>query len=223
MNEDLGGAFGSSNRREFLRLALAGGAALGMAGGLSGCVIAAAGSTKLDFHDDFGVLNFAYALETLESKFYERVVSDPPRDLKAGELDILRGIGAHEVEHRRFFKRALQVLRVHVPEVRFDGINFASRDAVLQQAKAFEDLGVAGYNGAGNRVKLAEFLTIAGKIVSVEARHAAILRDMLDPGSAAFAGDDVIDANGMDRAMEPGAVLEQANRYFATPFHVAGL
>jgi pyridoxamine 5'-phosphate oxidase len=30
---------------------------------MTGCVIAAAGTRKLDFRDDFGILNFAYALE----------------------------------------------------------------------------------------------------------------------------------------------------------------
>lgn len=45
---------------------------------MTGCVLAAAGRRKLDFRDDFGVLNYAYALEVLESKFYERVVAHPP-------------------------------------------------------------------------------------------------------------------------------------------------
>ncbi len=219
----IGGPWGPSTRRDFLKLAAAGAAALGLTSTMTGCVLTAAGRRKLDFHDDFGVLNYAYALECLESRFYERVVASPPRDLRPGELEVLREIGAHEIEHRRFFKRALGILRAQIPPSNFAGIDFSSRQTVLQQAKAFEDLGVAAYNGAGDRVKLAEFLTIAGKIVSVEARHASVIRDLLNPGSRDFAGDDVVDENGMDRAMEPGMVLAQANRYFATPFHVAGL
>ena len=50
--------------------------------------------------------------------------------------------------------------------------------------------------------------------MSVEARHAAAIRDLLNPGSRDFAGDDVVDAMGMDRALEPGAVLAQAQHYF---------
>ena len=94
---------------------------------------------------------------------------------------------------------------------------------MLTAARNFEDLGVAGYNGAGTRIRLAEFLTIAGKIVSVEARHAAVIRDMLNPNSRDFAGDDVIDAMGMDRALEPGEVLAQAQKYFAEPYSAVGL
>lgn len=223
MRESIGSAWGNSSRREFLRLAASGAAALGLTTGMSGCVLTAAGRRRLDFRDDFGVLNYAYALETLEADFYERVVSRPPMDLRPGELEVLRDIRDHEVEHRRFFKRALNILRAELPARRFDGIDFNSRDAVLRQARTFEDLGVAAYNGAGDRVKLAEFLTIAGKIVSVEARHAAAIRDLINPGSADFAGDDVVDANGMDRAMDPGEVWSQAQRFFAEPIRIVGL
>ena len=220
----VGSAWGTGGRREFLKLAAAGMAAMAIPAALSGChVLGAAGHQKLDFGDDFGVLNYAYALESLEAEFYQRVVKSPPADLKPGELDILSDIRNHEVQHRRFLKRALQVLRVHVPEPNFSSIDFTTRQGVLTQAKAFEDLGVAAYNGAGERLKLAEFLTIAGKIVSVEARHAAVIRDMLNPMSRDFAGDDVVDARGLDRAMAPGEVLEQAQRYFKSPFHVNGL
>ena len=115
---------------------------------------------------------------------------------------MFRDIAEHERQHKNFFKRALQVLRA---------------------ARTFEDLGVAAYNGAGSRVRLAEFLTIAGKIVSVEARHAAAIRDLIDPGSRAFAGDDVIDAMGMDRAMAPGEVLERAQPFFRGTLRVVNL
>ena len=219
----IGSPWGGSNRREFLMLAAKGAAALGMASTMSGCVIAAAGTKKLDFRDDFGILNFAYALECLESRFYTKVCEAPPRDLRAGELQVLQDIRDHELAHRRFLKRSLQILRVEVPASVWPGIDFTSRASVLGTAKVFEDLGVAAYNGAGTRVRLAEFLTIAGKIVSVEARHAAAIRDLLNPNSRDFAGDDIIDEMGMDRALEPGDVLAQAQKYFAEPYRAVGL
>ena len=219
----LGSAWGNSSRREFLTLAAKGAAAVGLTTTISGCVLAAAGHRELDFRDDFGALNYAYALETLEADFYEKVCASPPNDLHPGELQVLQDIRDHEVAHRRFFKRALQVLRAKLPARQFPGIDFSSRRGVLTAARDFEDLGVAAYNGAGPRVQLAEFLTIAGKIVSVEARHAAAIRDLLNPGSRDFAGDDVVDAMGMDRALDPGAVLAQTQKYFAEPFRVHGI
>ncbi len=215
---------GPSTRRQFLQRTAAGVAIVAIPSALSGChVLGAIGKPKLDFGDDFGVLNYAYALETLEAKFYQTIIKSPPRDLKPGEFEILRDIGAHEVQHRRFFKRALGVLRIKVPEIDLSPIDFTRRDTVLAQAKLFEDTGVAGYNGAGKRLRLAEFLTIAGKIVSVEARHAATLRDMINPGSRAFAGDDVVDETGRDRALEPLEVLSMVQPYFKSRLVIAGL
>lgn len=215
------GAWGGS-RRDFMRTAIAAGVAIGLPMALQGCVLGAAGRKKLDFGDDFGILNFAYALETLEAEFYEHVVRNPPADLRPGELQVLRDIGAHEKEHQRFFKRALNVLRIEIPPRDFSSI-VMTRDGVLGAARMFEDLGVAGYNGAGSRVRLAEFLTIAGKIVSVEARHASAIRDLIDPNSRSFAGDDVIDAMGMDRALAPAAILDRAQPFFRGRLKVVNL
>ena len=223
-NDWAGTVAGPSTRRQFLQRTAAGVAIVAIPSALSGChVLGAIGRPKLDFGDDFGVLNYAYALETLEAKFYQTIVKSPPRDLKPGEFEILRDIGAHEVQHRRFFKRALGVLRIKVPEIDLSSIDFTRRDSVLAQARTFEDTGVARYNGAGKRLKLAEFLTIAGKIVSVEARHAATIRDMIDPGSRAFAGDDVVDEMGRDRALEPLEVLSMVQPFFKSRLAIAGL
>ena len=101
-------------------------------------------------------------------------------------------------------------------EVDFSSIDFASRTSVLGAAKIFEDLGVAAYNGAGQFLESADFLLIAGKIVSVEARHAAAIRDLINPGSADFAGDDIIDANGLERTLNFTEVLTAASTYVKT-------
>lgn len=52
-----------------------------------------------------------------------------------------------------------------------------------------------------------DYLVIAGKIVSVEARHAAAIRDLLNPGSADFAGNDIVDANGLDASQMPSQII----------------
>jgi len=51
--------------------------------------------------------------------------------------------------------------------------------------------------------------------VSVEARHAAAIRDMRDTTGIRFSGDDVVNAQGLDVKMEPAAVL---GRVAATGF-----
>jgi hypothetical protein len=88
---------------------------------------------------------------------------------------------------------------------------------VLTTARTFEDLGVSAYNGAGQLLSNPQFLAAAGTIVSVEARHAAIIRDILNPLSPAFAGNDVVDAAGLDVARVPSQVLPLAAPFIATP------
>ena len=107
----------------------------------------------------------------------------------------------------------------------FSAVNFASRASVLNTAKTFEDLGVSAYNGAGRLLQNGDYLLAAGKIVSVEARHAATIRDMLRPNSTAFAGADVVNKNGLDVARPPAAVLKAAEPFIKTPvtaMHLGG-
>ncbi len=161
---------------------------------------------------DFGILNYAYALEQLEAAFYAKVIASPYGSMPAAEMALLTDIRDHEIAHREFFKNALGSNAIAGLTPDFSQIDFSSRASVLGTAKAFEDLGVAAYNGAGKFITNPAYLVIAGKIVSVEARHAAYIRDLISNGS--FAAD--VDANGLDKSMDPAAVLTIANTFLIT-------
>ena len=106
----------------------------------------------------------------------------------------------------------------------FDTIDFTNRASVLGTAKVFEDLGVSAYNGAGKLITNPDYLLIAGKIVSVEARHASAIRDLLMPNTASFSGDDVITpTNGLDGAKTPAEVLAAAGAYVNATVIFSGL
>jgi hypothetical protein len=66
---------------------------------------------------------------------------------------------------------------------------------------------VGAYNGAGRFLKTAGLLTLAGKIVSVEARHAAAIRDVLNPRSG---GPNGFAPNAYDAGITPQNVLAAA-------------
>lgn len=165
---------------------------------------------------DFGVLNYAYALEQLEAAFYTQVIATPFSRITSAERAILTDIRDHEIAHREFFKVALGKKAIPGLQVNFTSINFNSRESVLGTAKTFEDLGVSAYNGAGQLLKNPDYLLLAGKIVSVEARHAATIRDLLKPMSSYFSGDDVVDASGLDKARTPAEVLAAAGPFIRT-------
>lgn len=165
---------------------------------------------------DVGVLNYAYALEQLEADFYDRVARLPSGILTGLEYAYFQQVAKHEAIHRDFFKAALtrdastQVLRGLTPKYPAD--TFATRTKILATAKTFEDLGVAAYNGAGKLLKTPAYLVIAGQIVSVEARHAAYIRDLIEPGS--FAADDQVDfTSGLDKVLKPTEVIAVAQAF----------
>ncbi|WP_346985407.1 ferritin-like domain-containing protein [Chryseobacterium sp. POE27] len=217
------GATLDTGRRNFLKLS---GVGLAMAGlTLIGC-----DDNEFDFMEtsafdlgkgDVGVLNYAYALEQLEADFYTKVVNNFYSGISNAEKQIFTDLYHHEVIHRDFFKAAISGATSNVLptlEFQYPNVNFNDRNSVLATAKALEDTGVAAYNGAGKYITNADYLVIAGKIVSVEARHASAIRNLINPGSAAFSGDDVIDANGLDLAKEPKDIVMVAGGFIKTPF-----
>ncbi len=162
---------------------------------------------------DFQILNFAYALEQLEAAFYIQVVSATNFGtlFTADEQLYLSDIRDHEKAHREYFKAALGSNAIAGLTPDFSSIDFTTRAGVLTQAKAFEDTGVSAYNGAGRYIANVNYLLAAGKIVSVEARHAALIRDLISNGTFA----DNLDANAKDIEKTPSAVVDIANVYLA--------
>ena len=181
---------------------------------------------------DVGVLNYAYALEQLEAAFYTTVREGAYyKGLAAGnaEKQVLDDLYYHEVIHREFFKAAITaaaptaIIKGLTPN--FTAVNFGDRASVLGTAKAFEDLGVSAYNGAGQFLISPLYLALAGKIVSVEARHAALIRDMV--GEATFVGADIVTiaTSSLEISKTPEQVVAVANAFLAegSKLNVSGI
>ena len=173
---------------------------------------------------DIGILNFVYANEQLEAAFYTQVIATPYSAMNSAERAILTDIRDNEVAHREFFRAQLGRKAIPNLQVNFTSVNFNSRESVLQTAMMFEDNGTAALNGGGQLLKNPLFLLIAGKLVSVEARHAATLRDLLRPMSAFFSGDDITDPEtGLDPARTPAQALAVIKPFVVTPVSIARL
>jgi ferritin-like protein len=170
---------------------------------------------------DVGILNYAYTLEQLEAAFYAQVIETQYTGMSPEEVELLTDIRDHEVAHREFFKQVLSTAAIPSLKMNFSTVDFSNKDSVLATAKTFEDLGVSAYNGAGQLLTSTDYLLIAGKIVSVEARHAAYIRDLLSPGS--FADDTIVDANGLDVMKSPADVLSSASPFLITKLDASHL
>ena len=107
---------------------------------------------------DVAILNYAYALEQLEAAFYTKVTDKPFQSITQQEASTFAEILGHEVLHREFLKKALGEHAISDIEVDFSKVNFDNRASVLDTADAFENLGVAAYNGAGPLIKNVDYL-----------------------------------------------------------------
>jgi hypothetical protein len=173
---------------------------------------------------DIGILNFVYANEQLEAAFYTQVIASPYAGMTSKERALLTDIRDNEIAHREFFRAQLGKKAIPALQVNFTSVNFNSRQSVLQTAHTFEDNGTAALNGGGQLLKNPLFLLIAGKLVSVEARHAATLRDLIRPMSTFFSGDDITDpATGLDPARTPAQALAVIKPFVVTPVSIARL
>lgn len=218
------------SRRKFLRFSGFAGASAVVIGtvGLSSCRDDDGTVDDVNLgSNDIGILNYAFALEQLEAAFYTQVLATPYSGMTALESEYLKDIRDHEIAHREFFRAALGSMAIRDLEVNFTSINFADRSSVLGTAKTFEDLGVAAYNGAGKLIASADYLTLAGKIVSVEARHAALIRDLISNGTfsdltslTAFGANPT---SALDGALPPDQVLALASPYLRTRLNASNL
>jgi hypothetical protein len=174
---------------------------------------------------DIGVLNYLYALEQLQAAFYIQAVSKPYKDPATDdEMDLLTNIRDHEIIHRGFYKDLMGTNAIPVLNFDFSSTDFSNRGSVLATAKNLEDIGVSAYNSAGQLLTNAGYLLIAGKMVSVEARHAAYIRDIFSNTSyGSFADSTVVDADGLDLASAPGMVLTSVAAYITSPLDASHL
>ncbi len=203
-----------ATRRDFLKLMGIGGAIVLLPSVLTSCSdnnsITGPGTGNtltIDFaKGDIAVLQFAYALEQLEADFYTRVIA-AFAGFPAADRAVLADVQKHEVIHREFFKAALGAANGFTLTTTYGSLNFSDRTSVLNLAATFEDLGVAAYNGAAQYITSTDNLTIAGKIVSVEARHASAIHDLIEPKTNAFA------PKSFDDAFRPSKVATAAQTY----------
>lgn len=225
---------GGSTRRDFVRLLGVGGTLAvlpGMAAcddfgdprpidlGPTGPVTPTPGVTNLSFdlRTDVGILRLVHANEQLESAFYSAVVASGSFGtfFNADERELFTDLRNVEVIHREVVRTALgsQALPNLSTSVNTATLNtiLSSRASIVAMARTLEHNGVAALNGLGKYLQDGRNLLFAGKLASVEARHAAALRDIAPPAgqgaNVAFAGDDIVNPSGLDVKLEAAEVV----------------
>ncbi len=212
-------------RRTFLRVAGASAATASLV--LAGCSdpvsepVAVTQNVLRLGSGDSGLLNYLYLLKQLEAAFYQKVVDTPPSDFVAGDKAAFDDLRDHGLTHRETLRFVLGTGAYDVgfaQPLAFDFSTFVltSRAGVLTAAQQLEDLSVAAYAGALPLVAAPATVALLAKIASVEARHAAFIRDLRTPGT--FAGNDVVVNAGtlqsVSLAKTPVQVVDEAKAFF---------
>lgn len=128
---------------------------------------------------DIDILNYALTLEYLERNFYQQGLKNfTSEDFCKAGFDAtfyanLKEIYADEQSHVSFLAAALGEKAVKEATYTFpvtDAKSFVALSSIL------EGVGVSAYVGAAAAIANKAYLTVAGSILGVEARHAAYVR-----------------------------------------------
>jgi hypothetical protein len=145
---------------------------------------------------DVDILNYALVLEYLQASFYTEAERSGALTGKTAEA--ARVVGATERAHVKAFLDLLGSKAVKRPTFDFQGITEQQRP-FLKTAVGFEDLAVAAYKGQATKLQSNAVLAAAVGIHSVEARHAAWMRELFGITPAVRAFDPAASRSSINR------------------------
>jgi len=182
-----------SSRSQFLKLAGGTGAAGALAIFLAACgdddenssssssggdsTEKASGSAK----GDLAIVNYALTLEYLEADFYKQAIESGEVKTKA-VVEVAKTIAEDENEHVMALTATVEQLGgkpAAKPMTDFEDVLAGGEKKILETAASVENLGAAAYLGQAGNIKNKDILAAALSIHTNEARHAAVLNNVV--------------------------------------------
>jgi len=171
---------------------------------LAGAAVAAASFVAADRAEDIVILQYALTLEHLEAAFYKDALTKfSVNDFKnagfpAAVPQRLAQIGSQEATHVTALSGILTSLGVTPTEACTYNFNYNTIPEFLQTARVLEGVGVGAYLYKAPLIDDKAYLAAAAAIVTVEARHQALISSFLgedgtpSPFDTALQGSQVL-------------------------------
>ncbi|WVR05832.1 hypothetical protein IAU60_002858 [Kwoniella sp. DSM 27419] len=137
---------------------------------------------------DTDILQYALTLEHLENAFYHQFLGqfDQAAFMAQGFPDWVRNrienIAEHEAQHVALLSGALGSAATQPCEYQFPGVTDPT--SFVATATLIENVGVSAYLGAASSIMEKAYVTVAGSILTTEARHQAWLYSSVSKGPA---------------------------------------
>lgn len=197
-----GSLFSPGSRRDFLRAAAVGGAAVAIPSFLTSCKVGetSLGTTgpagpllTIDFATgDTAYLKFLSIFKQVQADLYVKTLATfSTSDFSATQQALFTEIRNHEVIHRDTLAGILGTANAVKVTPKWT-LNFKKATEIFGQAIIFEDVSIGLYNGMLQHLLSSANITLLLEIQSVEARHSAALRD------------DQLPKNGTPSGYSPG-------------------
>lgn len=168
------------------------------------------GATDLGTNDT-GLLNLLFVTQQIEAALYIQIVDTPYYGMSEREMLLFKDIRDHEIAHREFLRNYLKNTGP-VVQTDFSEIDFGLKSSVLKHAELIENLVIATMNEAGRLLTDGNHVGYCAKMVSVEARHAGTVSNMISMG-AYF---NTVDVSGAEQGTLPSNSITTFNRYLST-------
>ncbi|WWD18043.1 hypothetical protein CI109_102490 [Kwoniella shandongensis] len=137
---------------------------------------------------DTDILQYALTLEHLENSFYHGFLDkfDDAAFTNAGFPDWVRGrvknIAEHEAQHVALLSGALGSAATQPCTYAFPSVT--DPKSFMALASVIENVGVSAYLGAAASIMESAYVTVAGSILTTEARHQAWLNSAVEKAAA---------------------------------------
>ncbi len=166
-------------------------------GGAAAAGLATATGAQSGSSSDRAVLQFALTLEHLQATFYAEA-------LRAGKLSgeprqFAQTVGAEERAHVGYLSQAIGPGAAKAQQFQF-GDALSDQASFIATAVMLEETGLAAYNGQAANLS-PDALARVGRVISVEARHAAWARALAGEQPAPVAIDVPINASQAQKAL----------------------